>query len=790
MSLLFTNETYNGGNFLSSNVGKWVAAEAEFLHFVSFDANVIQSSIIMHENGGVYWVELLDGSEWSEYGYADGKSVTFRNFDSAAATTSVVVNIDYLDGELMFVDADPSNFSQGQFPTFNTDGTPKLYFQINQTSAPEKIEFDFNLTKPNAPSLTSLIDGNINRFKAEGVDALAIAGTMPLTQINSRSGGLIKNVVLTYVSTTSAQRIYKITYDFLNWTFIQNGNNTPTWFDGVGTVGAINRIRVYAELNNPNTVMETSTQNTNGNCGGFNENFNTGIEQYTLNDVVFKKPSGEIITGIDYGNTTIFEAVIDAPVGELDVTNSRFSIGMSWIPTDETEYQNKLTDVGVNLGILAPTNEYQHAIIPNPTQYNGYINPNFRWSFKELQFEIVGDTVIVSGEVFPTVDNSFFDTLSDGEKKHALWVSCWRNDVASNQRLTSSIKLFDADVTLAPELGVVIKLGSQIIDHNGNIIRNTTTEDDVLINLEIDLIEFELYENIKAGFQMYNTVTEEFFYLEQFSFSLDSTPYINGKFEVNQVIPRNFNLPPTSDRNKIELVRNSLQDNLNLYRVNLNYGWLNDWRYWMEKSNANLEFFDASEPNNGLNKNWQKYTQGTNWVFRFELLVEKGGVSDFYYENINIKDYDDEDITPTTTFVDLTDNSTPSSLVNNTIMEVTTNLEWNTGVYQPFMWAEVTIEDFESGNRWVLSSILEQGNISSNPLKSTIASDKLELTTVDNIATLKYKIDTNIINAENVSISSRIYSGEEITDFRNRIIADGGTFESEQCLTNIINKLI
>ena len=85
-------------------------------------------------------------------------------------------------------------------------------------------------------------------------------------------------------------------------------------------------------------------------------------------------------------------------------------------------------------------------------------------------------------------------------------------------------------------------------------------------------------------------------------------------------------------------------------------------------------------------------------------------------------------------------------------------LTWSTANYSD-EWAEVTIEDYEAGNRWVISSVLPQGNINANPLKPISGNTLLDLViSPANVATVKCLIDTSLINVNNVSLSVRIFS--------------------------------
>ena len=108
----------------------------------------------------------------------------------------------------------------------------------------------------------------------------------------------------------------------------------------------------------------------------------------------------------------------------------------------------------------------------------------------------------------------------------------------------------------------------------------------------------------------------------------------------------------------------------------------------------------------------------------------------------------------------LTTGATPTNLVAIEIIEVTAVLTW-TGFAYLNEWAEATIEDFEAGNRWVISSVEPQGNVAANPLKPLPTEAGLQVViSPPNVATLKFYVDTNIITSNKVSLTYRIYSEE------------------------------
>ena len=387
-------------------------------------------------------------------------------------------------------------------------------------------------------------------------------------------------------------------------------------------------------------------------------------------------------------------------------------------------------------------------------------NDGVQWSFKNLKFTIVGTIVNITGDIIPAPENqAFFDNLDDQEKKHTLWVSPWRFDVDNNQQLRTSVKLYDKDIISAPKVGDPIDFESYSFKDHALLdlpSATTTTEDDVLYTFDFRLPKNQIYNGFRTEIQMYNSLTSEFFTLEAFFTGFNNVPFINGVYELNNSIPRNFNLPPTTDRKEITLKRLNVLDTVTDYGLRLEYGFLNLWRYWELLNNVNTDFFDLNEPNNGYNKNWQRYSSEAGWTIRMANYMIKDDTEDFYFSNFSIRDYEDEDVTTVCTYTDLNTGQNPNVLLSDTIIEVKAVLTWNSGVFDASqLWGEATIEDFEGGNRWVLSSYLNQGNIGNNPLKPSDGLLKLDLDIVGNVATFTYNIDTSILLSEKVSISHR-----------------------------------
>ena len=52
---------------------------------------------------------------------------------------------------------------------------------------------------------------------------------------------------------------------------------------------------------------------------------------------------------------------------------------------------------------------------------------------------------------------------------------------------------------------------------------------------------------------MYNSLTGDKFTVESFTIPFNNIPFVGGIHQFNELIPRNFNLPPSSTFNDIQL---------------------------------------------------------------------------------------------------------------------------------------------------------------------------------------------------------------------------------------------
>jgi hypothetical protein len=782
MALQIVTESYNGLNSLYANAGDWVDGESKFT--TRFQRGSGDSNKITHYiQGSNYWLQF-DSGNWADAGFLDGDTVTITaTVITANAPQTWTATVSYINGTQMYLTAPLGNYqgavsgSPGNGVQFPTTGL-LTGMSVVADRLPNALEFNFNLTPNGTVSLNSLIDSELNRFELQDVDTMSATDVLPMVQLGNASGGFVKDVTITYDANYSGgYNDFTVNYKFLQYIVIQDGFTIPAVYENAGHVAPIINIKAYPQYGNPNGILSATTQNIEANTGEFNENYNGAPNNYSVDSIAFTNPLGNVIEAIDYSGTTSFTAVITAP-NQVNPT-SIYNLGLMWRPIDAEFYQNLPNSLGNNLMINAPEIDYNadgttdttlRAGLPyigNPV--SGVVSDGAQWDFDNISFTLTGaNELTVTGDIIPNAAaNTMFSSIADDGRKTTLWISIANVALTGFQVDRVSLTLFDEDNIDAPIVGVQIPnvVNQYLYDHDLNDITastdpNTTTEDDVLYKSDFLLVDDVDYEYVKTKLYAYNQVTEEAFTLEENTFSFTNVVNVSGQFQPNFSIARGFNLPPTSDRNIIELVRKANIDTTGFYGLQLRYGFLNDWRYWLAQSGVDTDFFLASASNNGYNKNWQPYGADTDdWVLRLSYYTSVDGVEDFNHQTVAIRPYEDNsNISTVRTFTVLSDLTTPTNLPANELVEVEYVLTWSTANYAD-EWAEVTVEDFEGGNRWVISSVLPQGNVNANPLKPISGAVGLDLViSPANVATVKCNIDTSLIDVNNVSLSVRIFS--------------------------------
>ena len=221
-----------------------------------------------------------------------------------------------------------------------------------------------------------------------------------MTQLVNKSGGYIDNVELTLVATPSSGiNDYKITGKIWQWGVIKDGYPEPNYYNNADCLAPVVNIQCFAQYGNPNGIIADTTVNTEANTGGYDENYNGGINNYSVQSIVWRDSLGNVIDALDYSNECTFEAVLTAP--NQDAVLSTYRLALVWRPIDGTVYQNNIHPIVNNLLVLAPQVDFQADGVVDPTLYQGFarIDPGdptdgARWDFQNIKFEITGVSIL------------------------------------------------------------------------------------------------------------------------------------------------------------------------------------------------------------------------------------------------------------------------------------------------------------------------------------------------------------------------------------------------------------
>jgi hypothetical protein len=758
MSTNINNEKYNNLPALYANAGKLVNAE--------FSIKVDYTEVSTDTNKFTFVGTALKRASgtWQSTGLVVGDTITI-SFASAITPTGLRTYtriVTYINGDLLYVDTPlPAPFTNLIFPTNGQVGG----MIIKALKSPQSVEFQFNLTKSGVQSNDSLIDGELNRFVYNGAHLLAVNGIGYMTQLGNKSGGLFRGLAkITRLADTSASifsyKNFKVEFSFMDWT-IFNENNI---YSAGSCVAPYITVKTYPLIGNPNGVQKDTNGAKEANTGYFNENYNGGLNSYpVITPISWYDLSNNPIDKMNYLGESKFSVTLSDSFG---TSASRYRIGLAFKPLNEAFYKNKLQSMADNLMVIAPVDQFAPSTTPSSVVLAGNSNEfGVNFQISDLMFSQSSGAVTITGNVTPSSEAiDFFNDLADGERQMIMWVQI-QNPTTANSTTSDEVNvlIYEDDCYPAPLIADQIPdvLSEVLLDHNGNDvdymglgIMETVTQDDCVYEIDILLEKDKIYDGVRTAISARVVVPEDSFELESIFISFENVPFINGIYEVNETISRNFNLPPSSNRNSVSVVRNPSEDTPTKYGISIRYSFLNDWRYWLKQNNVDNYFFDQNFPNNNKNKDWHHYQQEP-WNLFVDTYLRVDGVD--FYNHFKYFDatYEIGNVTLSAVLTNQNGDAI-TNLMANQINNLQVDFLWNDSTYNVGgYWAEFTIEDFESGNRFITSSIFERGNVANNPFVNNLLDLSLiGSQTVRAVA----QIDTGLINASKVSITCRIFA--------------------------------
>lgn len=710
----FTDIFGNDLTFYQANAGDKIIQTVVIEDLIQVTETIDKSIQVDFIDGKL---QLL-GSSWLEEGFRLNDSITIETYQSGSLVTSTSKTITYIDDNWIRLNSTLTYFNETLYT-----------IRVKTSRYHNDLELKFNHILNSATSGTqSLIDQEETKVIFNNIDALSVSGSVNGSLVGKQSGQYLISSVLTRNTDAYDSRVYTLVN-----TFIQSGVYDSTWFDFGDCLKLALEYRFYSLPNETAypTILKWSEE---ANTGWFNEAYNVSVIDSELR---------QGITSIDYSSPTTTDIVIKT-------SSTNFQIGACYVSIDTNYYKNKVSNQN-SLSLLLDS----YSALSTTT----YSSDGGLYEITVNSITTVGLNTTINITFTPlTGFETLISSFDDGNRLFYIWIKAGNvNHLVFNSQLTKTIST-TRDLTLYEVSGY--------FKHGENIDTPITSFSSLLkANKEDDLAFYsgfyntELFTNLsyfKISLIAYNSVTTESFELQSMSYDL-TTVQLNssGDLILNETKSILNNLG-ANNKKKYSYLK---YDNANNIFI-IYYPFLLDWKYWNTLSTASNDFY----PNQ--NNDWLNYNTG-NWSLKTNLsLVTKDSIN--YTKNVDlpIYDYDTEPLINTSITLLKSNGSNALALFNGEQMYIKA-LHEHIGIDYTSAWGEITIENFETNQRWNISTIVPFDFNTSNPM-SPLSGNYASIS--KNIATqtteIVCKLDTTKLqilgNSNKFKITSKIYLSDPI----------------------------
>jgi hypothetical protein len=636
---------------------------------------------------------------------------------------------------------------------YNAETLPIGAYLYNSTQI-TGVDFFHNLVEnDSAATFDSLVDGTNRRARATGLDNTVLTET-PMTQLGNKSyqyGNLsIRG------NNEGAEGIVDISQGFtvtqtlvIDPLFLANeindikNNIAPVYWLNDNSLKYVFRIEAGNNINDPNKKKEVEDGEILGNSGWTDENFNTGITNYSVDTstVSYKKadnsPNGGLELTSDLTKLSFdINNTVDSPFSN---GNTRFVIAFHILPQPENEYRLPEFPTGTNLAkdrLMKENFLFDRA--PTPLGSSNTAPDNLGTTiqiFKNATFTYISNSKVRADIQFELAQEVVDKISGLSAQEFRITVSTVNHTLSRIEsdrvNLRVDVDQFFVDTT---DPTMVIQSPHSFMEHpfsdvDTEAVSNLTArvEDDILAiskftidtnGRETDTI---LLTGATAEIIASNGTSE--FVLDSYNASLSNSQLVNGIPFLDITHNRGFKTPADSNRANVKIFSDTALDAGGIFNYSLQFPFILRWEDWIPNLAAAGVFFDVNELNNGLNQEWVRYTKTAGWdiYFRSTINATKNGTPQTYTTStiIQTEDYTEGvfwDTEAIKTFVNATNDSLFDG--SNYLLESDANSRVEgeatyTGVTPPLLavvGAQLRINEYQNGDfkaQYYLSSFYD-----------------------------------------------------------------------------------
>ena len=662
----------------------------------------------------------------------------------------------------------------------------------------ESLRFKFGLIKNNeSTNFVSKIDGTAeNAFSASAIGFDTGGGVRSLVPVDLiKAAGVdswkedFGSATVAYVSTGTQLEDYEQVFEIIHYFSIlpfyldgeilniQNLIN-PFLFQSTGSLKYVYEAQFNTNLSNPNGTKTATIDSIIGSVGWYNESLNGNINNYSVDSLTYTNQDTFIIENqINSQQKTKVEFKLKSALGTF-TANTNVVVGISMLP-ESLDYQQNSSTIDENFILDRAFTTVDIAPVSSSiiTNYS---------AVKVGAFEILIDfDVDYLAAIEPLLEN----------KNYIIFVSTCDETLSSENtdrvtlKVDSKLYYFNPDeeelmfideITHFPHNIDEINLADSFDDYKGWI------EDgfEIKVPFELNNDKNAKIQNLKVHFSAWNPSTDDRFDLQSYNFSLSGgvsilQPPLNPRVIYNLTSNRGFNLVNGSQFNKAELRTrpSGLRGLINVDRYELKLGIKANFEDWIALPGANTVFYDANEPNNGLNKNSSNYSllNGYELVVVVEsditsvpnlLAILQSTNYQFLSQPHAYYDYDlDNNVTPDweVEIITLDDNGVNTSgilqtSINTRIYAIFTPVGGVTTMVNPYAIIRLNQSGGNINTIYELSSI--RGSVVGNPLIPLAGESYTKITDTGTTIIVECLVDGAILDpTTNYDISATLREG-------------------------------
>jgi len=758
----FSTSAANSTSVLKANAGEQIRANIQFRATIETRANAA--------NGGTFTVTLISGATHSitidnanfiTDGWRVGDVFTLTDnagggIGVAAGQTILVVQGNYM--EITAV----APLVAGTYANADMQLTTEL----------TTLRFNYNFTPVSLRTdLVQQLIQSIQGFQYTNLVSVGAFQTGAAYVPNRGNTGTSQAKRL--AATASFEQFFEIEHDFI---VLPSGNDPE--FTNLETLSAPEPYKTETVTYGHDIELGVGSDNLtlrplvldrlgNDSVGWRNENFNGGVNDFVLDSVAYADvATGDALTTIEAKGVTEVTAVISRVSGTFVTTDSTV-VHHSYLPT-EVAYQNSLTDYQTTWVYESLQNDIDAAGASGTiiTNYTATLLANVLTVTFHIQY-----TVAQLGFIFDDGAFELYIALeeaaltADASNKVNLKIDAKRLTKSSDDTTLLTIPTLEFYNHLTPfTLGVT----------TGNTSVEMWIEEGILVAGGFSIATApDITEVTKIDVQVIaeNTITGNIFVLNSDIIPTVTQAIIDQSGDNVQLLQldstRALQLQAGDQFNFLKLQTGTWAANVQPYTYQI--GIKMPWQDWISVPEVDSVFFDATKPNNNLNKKASNYSDLSNYVIKVRAVIDVTKLGIITTHNIlspafKVFDYEkDRNVTPDYTgniaLTDKNSNALGANIIQNEDNTVTATFDDGS--------TKVDVADFEAITRLQIKSqgtdesIHEisstNGVLTGDILKPLAGETNLKKTIVLGDYTAACLIDGLQLLNTDYSISSRLY---------------------------------